>query len=204
MVVGAVVGVFTAGVGSSLAVGYYIAAQAAIGAAAGAAGSAIGQGIVIGAGIKDSDGNVSSQLNWGEFWRDAAIGAAANGVSAGLTRKLAPRPGASGVSKAPTKAVVPGKGVLRPAGSTLAVKETRMLLVDGATNPLLGKPAKSVGWINAGGEPVSQVNVFAKRTARENHALFGGIQQQIAKNQAAQRQQLLHEFQDEYAIRQDF
>ena len=204
VVVGAVVGVFTAGVGSSLAVGYYIAAQAAIGAAAGAAGSAIGQGIVIGAGIKDSDGNVSSQLNWGEFWRDAAIGAAANGVSAGLTRKLAPRPGASGVSKAPTKAVVPGKGVLRPAGSTLAVKETRMLLVDGATNPLLGKPAKSVGWINAGGEPVSQVNVFAKRTAQENHALFGGIQQQIAKNQAAQRQQLLHEFQDEYAIRQDF
>ena len=130
--------------------------------------------------------------------------AVANGVSAGLTRKLAPRPGASGVSKAPTKAVVPGKGVLRPAGSTLAVKETRMLLVDGATNPLLGKPAKSVGWINAGGEPVSQVNVFAKRTAQENHALFGGVQQQIAKNQAAQRQQLLHEFQDEYAIRQDF
>ena len=204
VVVGAVVGVLTAGVGSTAAVGYYIAAQAAIGAAAGAAGSALGQGIVIWAGVKDSDGNSTSQFNWGEFWRDAAIGFATSGVSAGLTRKLAPRPGATSVAKGPTKGVVPRKGILRPAGSTLAVKETRMLLVDGATNPLLGKPAKSVGFINSGGEPISQVKVFAKRTAQENIALFGGVQEDVARNISAKRVQLKHEYQDEWAIRQDF
>ena len=57
-----------------------------------------------------------------------------------------------------------------------------MLLMDGATNPLLGKPSKSVSWLNAGGDPISQVNVFAKRTALENNELFGGVAKQVQIN----------------------
>ena len=201
VVVGAVVGVLTAGVGSSLAVGYFIAAQAAIGVAAGAAGSAIGQGIVMGFDIKDSNGNVQADFNWTEFWRDAAIGGATSGISAGVARKLAPRPGASSVSKAPTKAVAPGRGILRPSGATVNLKETRMLLMDGATNPLLGKPSKSISWLNAGGDPISQVNVFAKRTALENDELFGGVAKQVQIN----RQQVaIEKFSENAYVPDDF
>jgi len=188
VVVGAVVGAFTGGVGAAAGGWVYAAAQAGIGLAAGAAGSAIGQGLAIGFDIPDSEGNVQSQFDWADFAINAGIGAVTAGVSA---RFFAPRPGAArggtGKASSPTRDLAPRKSAMVKKNSPKA--QTRALLMDWDDEfvSVLGARKTGIRWFNEGGDPVSQVNTFAKRTAKQNRELFVTRQEfNNARNEVAQ------------------
>ena len=52
--------------------------------------------------------------------------------------------------------------------------QTRALLMDWDDEfvSVLGARKTGIRWFNEGGDPVSQVNTFAKRTAKQNRELF--------------------------------